>query len=112
MKPHFILAVAISFLWSVPSLAQKAGQLELVYDQPVGGVYSQSWFAQVLGDHNGAGVAVYVVGEGKLGAFYGVISVDCQTPRYSSWLATGGFLLPDRVPDKAVQGIRKIACHR
>ena len=97
-------------VFSTPSFAQQAGQLEPVYHQPLEGVYSQNWSAQVLGNHQGTGVAVYVVGDGKTGDFFGVISVDCQTPRYSSWLATGGFISATDVPRQAIQGIRRLAC--
>lgn len=110
MKLLAIPAAVILSIFSAPSVAQNSSQLDVIYVQPLEGVYSQSWLAQVLGSHQSSGIAVYVVGEGKLGDFFGVISVDCQTPSYSTWLATGGFLSSDRVPDKAVQGIRKLAC--
>ncbi len=84
--------------------------MELVYNQPLEGVYSQGWFAQVLGNREGNGIEVYVIGSGKSGDFYGVISVDCQTPRFSRWLATGGYIPFDRLPREAIGGIRRAAC--
>jgi hypothetical protein len=81
-----------------------------VYDQPLEGVYGQSWSGQVLGDRQGTGIEVYVVGDGKLGDFFGVISVDCVNPQYSRWLATGGYLGTDRVPNEAIRGFRNLVC--
>ncbi len=107
---YLIAAVVVSLLPRLAS-AQSAGQPELVYTDPVGGVYTQGWSAQILGQHRGEGVAVYVVGDGKLGDFFGVISVNCARPGRSEWLASGGYLSPDRVPPEAMHGIRKLACN-
>ncbi len=71
----------------MPAVAQDAEPMSLVYTQPLGGVYSQDWLAQVVGNQDESGTEVYVVGRGKSGAFFGVISVDCQTPRYSRWVS-------------------------
>lgn len=101
-----ILSVATPF----PLTAQQASQLVRVYDQPLEGVYSQGWSGQVLGDRQGTGIEVYVVGEGKLGDFFGVISVDCVNPQYSRWLATGGYLGTDNVPIEAIRGFRNLVC--
>ncbi len=105
-------ATATLLLPPKPASAQSAGQLELVYTQPVEGVYTQGWTAQLLGQHRGEGVAVYVVGEGKLGDFFGVVSVDCRHAEKSEWLATGGYLSAQRVPAGAILSVRKLACGR
>lgn len=109
MKSLLILTT-LSAVFSFPLLAQQARQFVQVYYQPLEGVYSQDWSAQVLGDRQGTGIEVYVVGDGKLGDFFGVISVDCANPQYSRWLATGGYLTTDRVPSEAIQGIRGLVC--
>ena len=101
-------SVAIS--WPSHVIGQPASHIELVYAEQLEGVYGQNWFAQVLGDRTGSGVEVYVVGDGKTGDFFGIISVDCQTPRYSRWLATGGYVPDHQIPSEAILRIRNLAC--
>jgi hypothetical protein len=109
MKTLLILT-ALSSSLPFPLMAQLAGQLVQVYNQPMEGVYSQGWSAQVLGERQGTGIEVYVVGDGKLGDFFGVISVDCTNPQFSRWLAIGGYVTTDSVPVEAIRGIRRLAC--
>lgn len=111
LKRACLLAAVLMLLLARLTSAQASDHLELVYTDPVGGVYTQGWSAQILGQHRGEGVAVYVVGDGKLGDFFGVISVNCARADRSEWLASGGYLSPDRLPAEAIHGIRKLACN-
>lgn len=111
MKFNIIVTgIALSFLWTSVSAQSKGSSLELIFTQPVGGVYVQDWFVQKLGSRRQSKVDFYVVGDGKLGDFFGVLSIDCQEASNSSWLATGDFLSPERVPIEAIYGVRKLAC--
>ena len=82
MKNLFILTI-LSTVSPFLLMAQQASQLERVCDQPLEGVCAQGQSAQVWGDRQGTGIEVYVVGDGKLGDFFGIISVNCNNPQYS-----------------------------
>ena len=99
-----ILAATPSF-----AISQQTRGLVPVFNQPLEGVYSQNWSAHILGDR-GIGIELYVVGEGKLGDFFAVISVDCVNPLYSQWLATGGTLTTSDVPSDAIVSSRRLVC--
>ena len=94
-----------------PLMAQDATRHSL-FEQPVGGVYTQGWWAVELGQIHYESFEVYVIGEGKLGDFFGVLSVDCINPQFSTWRAMGGYLGTDDVPLEAINGIRNLACDR
>lgn len=53
---------------------------------------------------------VYVRGEGKYGDFFGVLYVDCINPEYSEWLAVGGSLSSEDVPNQAIVNLRLEIC--
>lgn len=110
LKNLMTLAMTAVLALSAPLMAQAGDAMQLVYEEHIEGVYYQHWSAQVLGDRVGEGVEIYVVGDGKMGDFFGVISVNCETPAYSSWLATGGYLNTSNLPEEAIAGIRKLAC--
>ncbi len=87
----------------------RAQGMELLFTDEVGGPYTQDWSAVYLTD-TGAAHEVYVKGDGKLGDFFGVLRLDCATPRFSRWLAVGGYLDPDDVPVEAVRAVRARYC--
>lgn len=104
-------AIGVLFTCTPGSVAgDQPGGLRHIYEEPLGGVYSQGWYAQPLDSRNTNAHHLYVIGDGKSGDFFGVLSVDCETPRFSKWLATGGNLTPDRIPSVAIVGIRQLAC--
>jgi len=109
MKFNASILFPVLSLLSTPTSAQSDGQLELVFTQPAGGVYTQGWYAQSLESRRDRN-DMYVVGDGKLGDFFGVISVDCREPSNSTWIATGGYLSSERVPIEAIRGVRETAC--
>jgi hypothetical protein len=84
--------------------------LTLVYEQPMGGVYTQSWYTKGITKTAPHVATMYVEGFGKSGDFYGILSVDCDVPTQSVWLANGSFLTPDSLPPEAINGIQAIAC--
>ncbi|NOD32763.1 hypothetical protein GS610_20970 [Ruegeria sp. HKCCD6228] len=53
---------------------------------------------------------VYVRGDGKYGDFFGVLYVDCINPEYSEWLAVGGSLNSEDVPNQAIVNLRLEIC--
>lgn len=87
--------------------AQELGQF---YEEPLGGVYKQWWSGAVIGADPASGVLVFVRGDGKSGDFYGVLSVDCERPEFSRWVAQGGVVSPETVPVPAIDVIRAEAC--
>ncbi|WP_375281336.1 hypothetical protein [Pseudooctadecabacter sp.] len=87
-----------------------AQELGLLYEEPLGGVYKQWWSGAVIGADPNAGVLVFVRGDGKSGDFYGVLSVDCESPEFSRWVAQGGVVSPETVPLPAIDVIRAEAC--
>ncbi|MEO9865059.1 MAG: hypothetical protein ABJO29_10155 [Yoonia sp.] len=107
---HRLAIVGLAAIAPCPALADAANALSHVFEEELGGVYSQGWYAQTVENRNGSGTNLYVVGDGKSGDFHGILSVDCDTPQYSKWLATGGIVSPDAIPSEAVIGFRKIAC--
>jgi len=102
------LGVALSGALSLP--AAWAQQLELYFDQPLEGVYSQSWSGRVIGADPAGGVLVYLRGAGKTGDFHGVMLVVCAEPQMSAWVSRGGVLSSDHVPKPAISIIHAEAC--
>jgi len=100
---------ATSLLLAAP-LGAGAQTLELFYNEPLEGVYSQDWAGRVIGADPASGVLVYLRGSGKSGDFHGVLSVDCETPSRSAWVAQGGYLAPDDVPTPTINVMRAEAC--
>ncbi|WP_373635007.1 hypothetical protein [Yoonia sp. SS1-5] len=88
----------------------RAQGMELVFTQEIGGPYTQDWWTAYLTDAGEAGHEIYVKGDGKNGDFFGVLRLDCATPRLSRWLALGGYLSEDDVPAEAVREIRQRYC--
>lgn len=72
------------------AIADQTSGATLVFEEPVGGVYTQGWYAQIVDSRGRTAQHLYVTGDGKLGDFHGLISVDCAKPSRSQWLATGG----------------------
>ena len=89
--------------------AQDASR-NFLFEQPLEGVYSQGWSAVEIGRVIDSRFEVLVIGEGKLGDFFGVLSVDCEIPRLSQWRSTGGYLETGRVPAEVIRGVRNLAC--
>lgn len=88
---------------ALPSMlaAQTAPKLEYVYEEHLGGVYTQSWSVILLGQsRDRVATDVYVVGDGKNGDFFGVIAVNCATPSRSRWLAVGVLSIANRCRHK------------
>lgn len=98
---------------ALPSMlaAQTAPKLEYVYEEHLGGVYTQSWSVILLGQsRDRVATDVYVVGDGKNGDFFGVIAVNCATPSRSRWLAVGGVINSEQVPSQTIAALRDMAC--
>ena len=80
--------------------------------------YSQQWTATPAdfswaGNASGGGMPqheVFVRGDGKHGDFYGILYLDCAEPKYSRWMATGGFLTENDVPSAAIATLRAELC--
>jgi hypothetical protein len=104
LKPGLIAAVT---LFASDASAQG---IELVFTEEVGGPYTQDWWAAYLTNTGAAAHEIYVKGDGKHGDFFGVLRLDCATPRFSRWLAVGGYLDEDDVPVAAVREIRQRHC--
>lgn len=99
------LVFFFSLLFSAEAIAA-----DMVYEEPLEGVYSQFWHAD-FADRLGAGGAhIYVRGEGKLGDFIGVLYLDCEQPRFSRWEASDGNLTTQQVPAEVIQVIRLKYC--
>ena len=96
-------------VWTEGAIAHEA-KPRLLHEEHVGGVYSQQWYGQTLAPRDGFAADVYVVGDGKLGDFQGVLAVHCAVPSHSVWLATGGYLTTDDVPSEAIVGLRRMVC--
>ncbi|WP_143093018.1 hypothetical protein [Celeribacter neptunius] len=76
-------------------------------------MYEQYWTAQELtaqDTYAGQPRRLYVEGQGKLGAFHGVLNLDCDTPRFSTWLAQSEYLSSDAVPVEVINGLRATWC--
>jgi hypothetical protein len=112
LKLQLVGAACFSILTilSVPATAQEQTGLTFIYEQPMGGVYTQGWSAQSLDFPGGTSKRLYVVGDGKAGNFYGILSIDCHEPTRSQWLAVGGHVTPDRVPSEAIVAMRSLVC--
>ena len=98
---------------ALPSMlaAQTAPKLEYVYEEHLGGVYTQEWSVILLGQsRDRVTTDVYVVGDGKNGDFFGVIAVNCATPSRSRWLAVGGVINSEQVPSQTIAALRNMAC--
>ena len=98
---------------ALPSMlaSQTAPKLEYVYEEHLGGVYTQSWSVILLGQsRDRVATDVYVVGDGKNGDFFGVIAVNCATPSRSRWLAVGGVINSEQVPSQTIAALRDMAC--
>ncbi|MDC0116227.1 hypothetical protein OAH97_01970 [Octadecabacter sp.] len=93
----------------MPHLAQ-ADTLDLLFTEPVGGVYTQDWFGHLIGSDRGRGTLMFIRGDGKNGNFYGVLSIDCAAPENSAWVSTGGVISSDYVPRPAIAALRARAC--
>jgi hypothetical protein len=77
------------------------------------GVYKQFWAAEelvALDSYAGQPHRLYVEGQGKLGEFHGVLSLDCETPQSSSWLAESDYLSSESVPTEVIEGLRATWC--
>jgi hypothetical protein len=97
---------------ALPSMlaSQTAPKLEYVYEEHLGGVYTQSWSVILLGQsRDRVATDVYVVGDGKNGDFFGVIAVNCATPSRSRWLAVGGVINSEQVPSQTIAALRDMA---
>lgn len=68
------VTIAVSFFGFSSALAETT---HLLFTEQLGGVYTQDWYGRELGKRD-AGFEVYVTGDGKLGDFNGVLSVDCR----------------------------------
>jgi hypothetical protein len=98
---------------ALPSMlaSQTAPKLEYVYEEHLGGGYTQSWSVILLGQsRDRVATDVYVVGDGKNGDFFGVIAVNCATPSRSRWLAVGGVINSEQVPSQTIAALRDMAC--
>lgn len=89
----------------------KAQDGDVVYVDPVGGVYTQSWIISGA-TYYAAGIrTVTVIGEGKLGDFKGELYVDCNEASKSKWLSVEDlYLNASDVPLEAIIGIRDALC--
>lgn len=96
-------------LWLTTPLAS-AQELDSFYFEPLEGVYSQTWSGRVIGPDPASGILVFLRGDGKSGDFWGVLSIDCDRPEWSTWQAVGGFLSADQVPGEAIAAMRAQAC--
>jgi hypothetical protein len=104
--------LALCFVIAGSAAQSQQPELHYLFEEAVGGVYTQSWSAVEIGDVFLDGrFDVYVISEGKLGNFLGVIGVHCETPRFSRWRVTGGNLHTSDVPAEAITGIRDLACN-
>jgi hypothetical protein len=110
MAYYKIMTVVAGLTLSSSLAAQPYAAFEFIYEQPLEGVYSQGWSASKIGMRNGPAVDVYVVGTGKLGDFFGVLAIDCETPAFSDWVAVGGYLGTDDVPVEAIRAVRALVC--
>jgi len=83
----------------------------IIFVDPVGGVYTQSW-AISDAKYYAAGIrTVTVTGEGKLGDFKGELYVDCNEASKSKWLSVDDlYLNASDVPLDAIIGIRNALC--
>lgn len=83
------------------------------YTQPMEGVYEQYWTAQEvtpIDSYEGQPHRLYVEGQGKMGEFHGILSLDCATPRFSMWLAQSDYLSSEAVPAEVIEGLRATWC--
>lgn len=94
----------------IAASATTASALDLFYTEPLGGVYVQDWYGEIIGPDRVRGVLVFVRGDGKSGDFFGVLSVDCDVAARSEWVSEGGYLRSDAVPAAAIDVIRDRAC--
>ena len=101
------MCAILAGLWATAGAAQA---LDPLYEEPLGGVYKQWWSGALIGADPASGVLVFVRGDGKSGDFYGVLSVDCDVPARSQWVAEGGVLTPQSVPGPAIDALRVLAC--
>ncbi|NIY80438.1 hypothetical protein HCZ23_13310 [Celeribacter sp. HF31] len=98
---------------SVLPLAAASESLMFSYTQPMEGVYEQHWAGHEIASmetYAGQPYRIYVEGQGKLGEFHGILSLDCETPRYSSWLAQSEYLSAEDVPTEVINGLRATWC--
>ncbi len=105
------IGILAASVFSISTVAfGQTKQMTYVYEQPMEGVYYQGWYVLDLGETGDETLDVYVVGEGKMGDFAGVLDVNCVKTTLSKWKATGGFLTEDRVPSRAIIAIRALVC--
>ncbi len=105
---HYAFILLLGFCSA--AFAQQSEEFHLLYVQDMEGVYFQNWSAVKIGSRGGGVVDVYVVGDGKMGDFFGVLAVNCRQPESSDWIAHGGYVTVDRVPAEAISGVRNLAC--
>lgn len=107
------VCVFAAFACAVPLAAAATETRSFAYTQPMEGVYEQYWTAQELtvqDSYAGQPHRLYVEGQGKLGEFHGILSLDCQTPHFSSWLAQSDYLSSEAVPVEVINGLRATWC--
>lgn len=108
------LKLWFSVLCCLITTVAQADAIETIYVEEIGGPYVQEWSAGYLTNTHADVHEIYVKGDGKSGDFFGVLRLDCTTPRFSQWLAVGGFLgdfySGDAVPDEAITIVRQRYC--
>ncbi|WP_143025649.1 hypothetical protein [Paracoccus isoporae] len=101
---------AVTVFAALAALPLRAAPAEVVHVAEMGGLYTQTWRAADVGSSGPGTREIFVGGAGKAGDFWGVMHLDCDTPRYSRWVAEGGYLSAEDVPGEAIRQIRARFC--
>ena len=83
--------------------------MQLEYRQDIE-MYHQDWTIKYIqNDLYPYDKVLYIFGDGKLGAFAGLLDMNCATPRNSSWIWIGAGYTT-RVPADVIDLARKVYC--